>query len=88
MQVTSSNKNRMGLIISVSLYKTAVLSHLYVPTVIPPLEDEDEARDERRSARQSHVELGGQRGKEECSHGDVLTYLQRSTQVVQNERDL
>lgn len=59
-----------------------------LPAVIPPLKNEDEARDQRRRAGQGHVKLGRQRRQEHCRHGDVLGDSQRASQVVEDEGDL
>lgn len=61
---------------------------LTVPAIVPPLKNEDEARDQRRRAGQGHVKFGRQRRQEHCRHSNVLGNSQWSTQVVEDESDL
>ena len=64
------------------------MSLVHVPPVVPPLEDEDEPRDEGGRAGEGHVELGRQRGEEHGGHAHVLADLERPAQVEDHERYL
>ena len=46
-----------------------------IAAVVPPLEYQDQARDEGARPCQSYVEVGGQSGQEHCRHPEILTYF-------------
>lgn len=58
------------------------------PSIVPPLKDENEARDERRRASQGHVELGREGRQEHGGHADAFSDFQRSSQIIDDKDNL